>query len=245
MKRFGGKTVYGASLGILMLETRFPRIPGDIGNASTWPFPVLYQVVPGASPDLVVRRNAEGLIDAFIEAGKNLIDQGADGIATNCGFLSIFQDDLSVQLSVPVASSSLMQVGQIRRVLPPSKRPGILTVSSSTLSEDHLRAAGVPPDTPVEGTERGSEFSRVFLDNEEEIDIDLARADVLGAGRKLCKDNRDIGAIVLECTNMVPFAADLRKALGLPVFSIFTFLQWFQAGLLPRRFSYDLDDSRI
>ena len=58
----GGKAVYGASVGMLMLETRFPRIPGDIGNAGTWPFPVLYKVVRGASPDHVVRRGAEGFL---------------------------------------------------------------------------------------------------------------------------------------------------------------------------------------
>ena len=80
----GGKTIYGASVGILMLETRFPRIPGDIGHAGTWPFPVLYKVVKGASPDQVVRHRAEGLLDNFIEAARELVAAGADGITTNC-----------------------------------------------------------------------------------------------------------------------------------------------------------------
>ena len=56
-----GKTIYGASLGILSLDTKFPRIHGDIGNAETWPFPVLYKIVEGASPDMVVRKGAKGL----------------------------------------------------------------------------------------------------------------------------------------------------------------------------------------
>ena len=86
----GGRAVYGARLGILMLEARFPRIPGDMGNAETWPFPVLYRVVRGASPDRVVVRGAEGLLDAFIEAARELVAIGADGITTNCGFLSVF-----------------------------------------------------------------------------------------------------------------------------------------------------------
>ena len=47
----GGKSIYGAPLGILMLEARFPRIPGDMGNGATWPFPVLFRVVRGASPE--------------------------------------------------------------------------------------------------------------------------------------------------------------------------------------------------
>ena len=101
MKATGGKSVYGAALGILMLETRFARIPGDIGNAGSWPFPVLFKVVPDASPDRVVRRGAEGLLPAFIEAGRELVHLGADGITTGCGFLSLFQQEMADALGVP------------------------------------------------------------------------------------------------------------------------------------------------
>ena len=90
--QYGGKTVYGASVGILMLETQFPRIYGDIGNAQTWPFPVQYRVVRGATPDKVVRNDPTKLIAQFIEAGQDLVRMGCDGITTNCGFLSLIQD---------------------------------------------------------------------------------------------------------------------------------------------------------
>ena len=90
-----GVFLYGAAVGILMLEARFPRIPGDVGNAATWPFPVLYKVVRGASPERVVRRKAEGLLEAFIEGARELVAEGADGIVTNCGFLSLIQDELA------------------------------------------------------------------------------------------------------------------------------------------------------
>ena len=129
MKATGGKTVYGASVGILMLEAQFPRIPGDLGNALTWDFPVHYRVVRQASPDLVVRRGAEGMLPAFIEAGEELVRMGVDGITTNCGFLSLFQAELSAALKVPVASSSLMQVAMVNTLLPPRKVCGILTIS--------------------------------------------------------------------------------------------------------------------
>ena len=79
MKAQGGKTIYGAVVGILMLETRFPRIVGDMGNAATWPFPVFYRTVKGATPDLVVRKGAAGLKDAFIETARSLVDEGVDG----------------------------------------------------------------------------------------------------------------------------------------------------------------------
>ena len=96
----GGKSLYGASVGILMLEARFPRIPGDVGNALTWPFPVLYRVVRGASPARVVRREAEGLLEPFLEAAAGLVRDGAAGLVTNCGFLSIFQKEIAAHVQV-------------------------------------------------------------------------------------------------------------------------------------------------
>src|ERR1700751_196413 len=92
---WGGKTLYGASIGILMLETRFPRIPGDMGNAETWPFPVLYRVVPRASRRRVVCERSEGLLDEFLAAAADLVRLGADGITTTCGFLSLYQREIA------------------------------------------------------------------------------------------------------------------------------------------------------
>lgn len=232
----GGKSVYGASVGILMLDARFPRIPGDMGNATTWPFPVLYRVVRNATPDLVVRKGATGTLDAFIEAGRDLVRDGADGITTNCGFLSLFQQELSEALRVPVATSSLMQVDLVNRLLPPGKKAGILTISASTLTPRHLEAASVPESTPVGSTEGGREFTRAILGNELELDVELARQDNIEAALALCASHPEIGALVLECTNMVPYAADIRAATGVPVFSIETFVSWFQSSLVPRRY---------
>ena len=236
MKVTGGKTVYGAALGIMMLESRFPRIPGDMGNAATWPFPVHYAVVAGATPGRVVRERAQGLLDDFIAAGRDLIARGADGITTNCGFLSLFQPDLAQALGVPVATSSLMQVPLVQSLLPPGKRVGILTISKRTLTSEHLERAGADPDTPVMGTDDGAEFSRVILNDEPELDVALARNDNIAAARRLVGEHDDIGAIVLECTNMTPYAADIRAATGRPVFSACDFVCWFQAGLQPPRF---------
>lgn len=240
----GGKNVYGASVGILMLETRFPRIPGDMGNAGTWPFPVLYKVVRGASSDLVVRRGAAGLTESFIDAARELVVDGADGITTNCGFLALLQDRLAAAVGVPVATSSLMQVPMVQGLLPPGRRVGILTISKANLTQEHLKACGIPLDTPIAGTDEGREFSRAILDNELTLDIDLARGDLLDAGNQLIKDSPDTGAIVLECTNMAPYAADLRETLGLPIYSIYSFVTWFQAGLMPRIFDPRLIDHR-
>ncbi|WP_170783335.1 aspartate/glutamate racemase family protein [Ruegeria lacuscaerulensis] len=242
MTTFGGKTIYGASVGILMLNTRFPRIPGDIGNAGTWPFPVQYKIVSAATPDNVVRGDATPLLGAFIEAGQELVAMGCDGIATNCGFLVPFQTELSRALGVPVASSSLLQAPLIRQSLPADQELGILTISSETLTTAHLDAAGIPEGTPVAGTGAGSHFTTLVLGDAAEIDFEQARMDNVRAAQKLVSDHPNIGAILLECTNMVPYAADIRRATGRPVFSIYTYLLWFQSGLLPRRFPSHLDD---
>ena len=236
MKAQGGKSIYGAAIGILMLDARFPRIPGDMGNALTWPFPVHYRIVRSASPDRVVRRNAEGLLPAFIDAALELKADGVDGITTNCGFLSLFQKDLAEATGLPVAASSLMQVAQVNSLLPPGKRAGILTISASTLTPDHLSKAGVPADTPIGSTEGGREFTRAILGNEPELDVDLARQDNIDAARALSDANPDLGAIVLECTNMIPYAADIRAATGLPTVSMESFVTWFQSALCPRRY---------
>lgn len=239
---YGGKTVFGASVGVMMLETRFPRIHGDIANARTWPFPLHYRIVRGASPHRVVRERAEGLLEGFIEAAKDLVFHGADGLTTNCGFLSLIQGAVKDAVGVPVVTSSLMQVPAANAMLPSNRRTGIITISSEHLSDDHLEAAGVPLDTPVVGTEGGREFSRKILDDLPEIDFALCRTDLLNAAKELMSSHDDIGAIVLECTNMAPYAADIRKLTGLPVYSIYTLVCWLQSGLVPQHFPVQLDD---
>jgi Asp/Glu/hydantoin racemase len=235
---YGGKAVYGAKLGILMLEARFPRIPGDMGNAATFPFPVLYKVVSGASPERVVRGRADGLLDAFLDAAKELVTQGADGITTNCGFLSLYQAELAAHVGVPVATSSLMQAPMIQAVLPPDKRVGILTIDAASLTKEHLEKAGVPEGTPVIGTEGGAEFTRAILANELQLDVAAAERDILAAGEELLARHPQVGAVLLECTNMAPYGRALSERLALPVFDIVSFMSWFHAGLRPRDFGH-------
>jgi Asp/Glu/hydantoin racemase len=233
----GGKSIYGAPLGILMLEARFPRIPGDMGNGTTWPFPVLFRVVRGASPEKVVLNGARGLLPDFIAAAKDLVDLGAEAITTNCGFLSLFQAELAAAVQVPVATSSLMQVPWVQAMLPPGRRVGVITVSRASLTPAHLQAANVPLDVPVEGTETGREFFRVLIKAEKsDLDVALAEQDILEAGRALVARHPEVGAIVLECTNMPPYAAALQAELGLPVYDIYTLVNWLQGGLRPTRF---------
>ncbi|MEP3275436.1 MAG: aspartate/glutamate racemase family protein [Stappiaceae bacterium] len=242
---FGGKTIFGANIGIMMLETQFPRIYGDIANANTWPFPVQYRIVRGASPDKVVRNDPRDLVEGFIDAAKDLVASGCDGLTTNCGFLALIQDQISDAVPVPVATSSLMQIPVVQQLLPKNKRVGVLTISKNNLSEDHLRAANAPLDTPIVGTDNGRAFTSGILDDQPSIDFEACRLDLLDAARELVTSHDNIGAIVLECTNMTPYAADIRKMTGLPVFSIYSFIKWFHQGLVPDRFPLELDDPTL
>src|SRR6266568_2883463 len=108
-----------------MLEARFPRIPGDMGNALTWPFPVLYRVVRGATPERVVLQGAAGLLPDFLAAAAELVALGAEAITTNCGFLSLFQHELAAHAGVPVATSAMLQVPWVQAMLPPGQRVGL------------------------------------------------------------------------------------------------------------------------
>src|SRR5678815_3248897 len=124
----GGFNQYGFTIGILMLDTRFPRIPGDMGNAATFPFPVRYHRVPGADPDLVVRRGAAALLPAFVDCARALEAEGVGAITTNCGFLAKFQADLTAAVRVPVFTSALMLVPLVHRMLGPGRAVGLLSL---------------------------------------------------------------------------------------------------------------------
>ncbi|MFC7611983.1 aspartate/glutamate racemase family protein [Teichococcus aestuarii] len=198
---------------------------------------MLYRVVRGATSERVVLRGAEGLLPEFLAAAEDLVRQGAEAITTTCGFLSLFQRELAAHVAVPVATSSLMQVPWVQAMLPPGRRVGLITVSAAALTPRHLEAAGVPADIPMAGTEKGRELYRVLVRAEkEELDIDLAEQDILEAGRALVGRHPEVGAIVLECTNMPPYAAALQRALGLPVFDVYTMIRFLHAGLRPRGF---------
>ena len=218
-----------APIGILMLQSRFPRIPGDMGHVDTWDFPVIYRVVAQASPEQVVLNGAEGLLPGFIAAAQELEAEGVAAITTTCGFLCLFQDALADAVSVPVVTSSLFQVAGINALLVKGKRAGVLTISAASLSPKHLSAAGVPLDTPI-GAPTGH-FSDVILGDKPEMDIEQARADNVAAAQALLEKYSDIGAIVLECTNMTPYAREIQAAVNVPVFSIVSYVNWLRSSV--------------
>ncbi|MBT0569770.1 aspartate/glutamate racemase family protein [Curvibacter sp. CHRR-16] len=209
-----------AFLGILMLDTQFPRPVGDVGNAETFAragIPVRYTIVRGASPQRVIKEADPTLLEPFVDAARELVAQGASMISTSCGFLAAYQSFLSEQVSVPVLTSSLLQGAWV-------PLPGIVTIDAASLTDAILGQAGVPPNTPVQGIEPGCEFHRRLLGNELQLDVVEAERNVVDAAMALVARHPEVRSIVFECTNMPPYRDAVIRATGRPVFDIETLL---------------------
>lgn len=238
----GGKRLYGFAIGILMLEARFPRIPGDMGNAHTFPFPVLYRVVEGASPTRVVRSPDEALVRPFLDAARELESAGVRAITTNCGFLIRYQTILAEAVRVPVFTSSLLQVPLLMRMLGPGRSVGVITIDAAALTWEDMAQAGITVDMPVHiaGLEREKYFTDAILNDRLELDPELSAREHETVARRLVREHPEIGALVLECTNMPPYAYRVQAATGLPVFDIVTLTRWVHDSLIRHPFDGDL-----
>ena len=237
MRVRGGKPLYGFRIGILVLDTHFPRIPGDLGHAATFDFPVLYHRVPAASPDRVVRVGDPELLKLFLDGAQVLEREGVGAITTTCGFLARFQRELAAAVGVPVFTSSLLLVPLIARMLGPGRAVGVLTIDAGALRPAHYAGAGITPDVPVVvvGLERegAGTFARSILQDALELDVAAARAEHQAAARRLVTAHPEVGAIVLECANMPPYRADVRDATGLPVFDMTDLIRLVRAATPP------------
>ena len=210
-------------VGVIMLETRFPRPPGDIGNPETFGGQALYDIVPGAAAERVVRAGSPdpALLAQFVAARDRLVGAGAGLVTTSCGFLVRFQAALAAGCPVSVVASSLLALPALAQRY---ERVGVITIHAGRLTPEYLVAAGGAPDTPIEGTETGSELTRKLLGDAPDLDLAAAEGDVVEAGARLKARVPDLGAILLECTNMPPYRHALSTKLGLPVHDILTVL---------------------
>jgi hypothetical protein len=211
-------------LGVLMLDTRFPRLPGDIGNPASFAIPVQYRVVAGASPRRVVREGDPALLQPFVDTAKEMVREGARAITTSCGFLVEFQAAMQAALPVPVWTSSLLK-------LPELSAPGVITVDALALGSSHLHAAGADATVPVVGLAADGHLQRVLLDDLPDIDAVRASADVVDAAQRLVARWPMVREIVLECTNMPPYAKAVARATRRPVHHIISVLHERWAAL--------------
>jgi Asp/Glu/Hydantoin racemase len=233
------RPVDAPALGIVMLDTQFPRPPGDIGNPRTFAMPVHQRVVRGIWPDKVVQ-SAAGLragrvVPGFAAVLRALERDGAKAITTSCGFLVLLQKELQASVKVPVITSSLML---LPRLLKAQVKVGVLTISAHSLGAGHLRAAGVPrerlSDVVVQGVDPAGEFSTRILGNQPTMDLEKARDDVVAAALALKARQPALTDVVLECTNMPPYRAAVEAATGLKTWCLLDDERLFKPfGLTP------------
>ncbi len=207
-------------LGILMLDTKFPRIPGDVGNENSFSFPIVKKVISGADPKSVVIDGNKKLLKPFIDAAIELENTGVSAITTSCGFLAMFQKELADAVKIPVFTSALLWVATVSSMLKTGEVVGILTANSETLSEKHYIGAGIDKiDKIVYGMEK-TKFGEVFVGNSDTLNEELAKSEMIAVATKMVEEHQNIGAIVFECTNMPPYAKAVEEATGRKVYDI-------------------------
>lgn len=212
----------GYELGVLMLNTKFPRVVGDVGNPSSYKFPVVFKTVEAATTKRVVLEGERIPVEFFIEAAKELERIGVKAITTSCGFLVLYQEEIAGHLKVPFYSSSLLLIPLIEKVI--SGKILVVTANSKKLGVEHLRAAGASDISRiiVRGMEDSPEFRRVILNDGADIDTNKISEEVVKVVSAALNEDGNIRSILLECHNLPPYSSKLSQEFGLPVFDFFS-----------------------
>jgi len=220
-------------LGILMLDTRFPRIPGDVGNPSSYPFAVRTKTIPNATVERILAGGDEALLGLFLDAARDLERQGAVALTSSCGFLTPLQAPIAASVRVPVFLSSLLQVPLVHTLT--GGRVGILTARRESLTGRILTSAGVTAEIPVAvaGLEGSQAFRNAILADGPELDREQIEQDVVALTRALLAGHPDISAFVFECHNLPPYRRAVHAATGKPVFDIVSFARWIYDSIAP------------
>lgn len=218
----GGFNCYGIPVGVISLESFFPKPVGHIKNAASFDFPVLYRTVRGATIDRLIRERDPALLAPFIEAARELEKEGVRAITGSCGFLALHQQRIADAVNVPVFMSSLIQVPLVSRMLARGKKVGVVVANSDALSVDHLRGAGIA-DEPIAiaGMQAQAQFAEVILHGRRnDLDMALFSVELGNVVEHLLVTEPEVGALVLECTDLSHFAPELHQRFGLPVFDL-------------------------
>lgn len=198
-------------IGVLMLNTQFPRLLGDIGNAKTFSGRVRYYVVENACLDSVVSNQllAESLVDSFIAQALLAQSQGAKAILTSCGFLATIQQQLENVVDVPVISSSLILLPSLMAQYNLNEI-AIITADASKLNANHFACIGINyEDCLIFGMEKSPVFNKVIL-HDSKVDDEAScysslEKEVMLVIHDALSAKPNIKAILLECTNLSPY----------------------------------------
>ena len=215
---------YGYSVGVLLLNFLEPHVPGDTAHAGTYKYPVLFKVVEAAHVDAITNgdRSVEG---ELIAAVRELEAYGVKAISSDCGFMLNYQDALRSAVSIPVFSSSLMQLPMIARTIKPGQKIAILTAFKHRLTKEVLALSGLSPDVEVviSSIETSPEFSNI---SSQPLDTSAFRERLESATAELFESHSNIGAVLLECALYTPYAAPLQKRFGVPVYDFVSLIDY-------------------
>jgi len=232
-----GRAIYGVVIGIITNDSTFPRVPGDSGNASSYPFPVVIKPVPRAGPMVrIVKRDPE-LLKGYIELIKAFEKIGVRAITTVCGFNVVFQEELTKVANVPVFTSSLLQLPLVQKMLPAGKKIGIMTSDAELFNEyknDLLSSAGLDPSTPI--VIRHMTIERKNVPHHQPTQ-EIREKEIVEAAKKMVSEEPDVGAIVFECHNLPTYGKAVQDATGLPVFDILTLVDMVAGAILKKRYT--------
>ncbi|KLN59163.1 hypothetical protein WH96_19385 [Kiloniella spongiae] len=227
--------MYGVSIGVICLESYFPKPPGHIKNPAGLSFPVLYHTIKGATVQKLLNEPNDQLRDLFIQAAKDLVREGARAITSSCGFSALYQKDLATAVDVPVFASSLIQIPLAWQMTGCRAPVGVLTASKKSLTPAHFQAVGAENiPVVVQGMEDFPEFSDVILNNNRtDMNLSIVEEEVLDAAFRLLRRAPETKALILECTDMPPYARRIQTATGLPVFDLTTLTAMVHSATTP------------
>jgi len=227
---------YGMGLGIIILDEVYPGFPGDVRNASAFPFPVQYEIVEGVDiPALVWADDKSPCLEPIQRAAKKLERMGVRAIAAECGYFAWFQKAIAGTVDVPVFMSSLLQVPLAQQLIGPQKAVGIMVAQREFMTDAHLEAVGVQmgsnyvvagAEDDYECPEFGNLWNADIRPDPAMASYDKAEVDFVAACVDFYQEHPNMGAMMLECTGMQPFARAIQRQIDIPIFSWGTLLDY-------------------
>lgn len=233
-----GQTSYGELIGILLLDTNTPFIQGDVGNATSYAYPVRFKRIEGLTPARIFDHD-RSFVQAMIAGAQELEKEGVRAITGDCGFMAIFQKEVQEAVSIPVFLSSLLQVPFMASITGPKARIGILTANRPSLTSDLLLSLGISDldRLAIAGLEDTLDFKQAAIDDIGVLDSDAVRVEVVKTAVDLHARTPGLGAMLLECSMLPPYGADVQEALRLPVFDYLTMIDHVASSLNKKRFN--------
>ncbi len=235
---------YGMGLGILLLDEVYPGFPGDVRNASGYPFPIQYQIVEGIDINkLVVAEDKSPCLEPLLLAARQLERMGCRAIAGECGYFAYFQQEVAASVHVPVFMSSLLQVPIAQQTISPEQVVGILVANSKYLTHRHLESVGIRlgSNYVIGGAMddfRCPEFDSLWTSglrsDPPAADYSKAEAEFLAVAIEFYYSHPRMGAMVLECTGFPPFARALQRQIDIPIYSWGTLLDYAYSVIVHR-----------